>query len=34
VRLRFSGSARYESHEDPSQDANSLYGSIDIRRAF
>jgi hypothetical protein len=33
-RLRFSGSARYESHEDPSQDANSLYGSIDIRRAF
>jgi len=34
VRLRFSGSARYESHEDPSQDANSLYGSIDVRRAF
>ena len=34
IRLRFSGSARYESHEDPSQDANSLYGSIDIRRSF
>jgi len=34
VRLRFSGSARFESHEDPSQDANSLYGSIDIRRSF
>lgn len=34
LRLRFSGSARYESHEDPSQDANSLYASIDIRRSF
>jgi hypothetical protein len=34
TRLRFSGSARYESHEDPSQDANSLYFSIDLRRAF
>jgi hypothetical protein len=34
LRLRFSGSARYESHEDPSQDANSLYGSIDLRRSF
>jgi hypothetical protein len=34
TRLRFSGSARYESHEDPSQDANSLYFSIDFRRSF
>jgi hypothetical protein len=34
TRLRFAGSARFESHEDPSQDANSLYFSIDFRRAF
>jgi hypothetical protein len=34
TRLRFSGSARYESHEDPSQDANSLYFSVDFRRSF
>src|SRR5262249_6070481 len=34
TRLRFSGSARFESHEDPSQDANSLYLSVDFRRAF
>jgi hypothetical protein len=34
TRLRFSGSARFESHDDPSQDANSLYFSIDFRRAF
>ena len=34
VRLRLLGSARYENHEDPSQDASSLYLSVDIRRGF
>jgi hypothetical protein len=34
VRLRMSGTGRYESHEDPSQDASSLYVSLDVRRRF
>jgi hypothetical protein len=34
VRLRFSGSGRYERHEDPSQDASSLYLALDLRRRF
>ena len=34
VRLRMSGTGRYESHEDPSQDASSLYFSLDVRRRF
>lgn len=34
ARLRLTGSARYESHEDPSQDATSLYLAIDVRRGF
>ena len=34
VRLRFSGSGRYESHEDPSQDASSMYASVELRRRF
>src|SRR5262249_23958707 len=34
TRLRFSASMRFENHEDPSQDANSLYFSIDFRRFF
>ncbi len=34
VRLRLSGSGRYESHEDPSQDASSMYCSLDLRRRF
>ncbi len=34
VRLRLSGSGRYESHEDPSQDASSMYFSLDLRRRF
>lgn len=34
LRVRFSGSARYERHEDPSQDATSLYCSLDLRRRF
>ena len=33
-RARFSGSGRYESHEDPSQDAMSVYFSLDLRRRF
>ena len=33
-RLRFSGTGRYERHEDPSQDASSLYLSLDLRRRF
>lgn len=34
LRARFSGSGRYESHEDPSQDAMSMYFSLDLRRRF
>jgi hypothetical protein len=34
VRLRLSGSGRIESHEDPSQDASSLYVALDVRRRF
>ena len=34
TRLRFTGSARYENHEDPAQDASSLYFSVDFRRGF
>ena len=34
ARMRLSGSARYENHEDPSQNASSLYFSIDLRRGF
>jgi hypothetical protein len=34
MRLRCSGSARFEQHEDPSQDASSLYFSLDVRRRF
>lgn len=34
VRLRLTGSARYERHEDPSQDATSLYLALDVRRGF
>jgi hypothetical protein len=34
VRLRASGSGRYESHEDPSQDASSMYLALDVRRHF
>jgi len=34
VRVRLSGSGRYERHEDPSQDASSLYLSLDLRRRF
>lgn len=34
VRLRMSGSARFEQHEDPSQDATSVYLSLDVRRSF
>ena len=34
ARLRLSGTARYENHEDPSQDASSLYFSVDLRRGF
>lgn len=34
LRVRFTGSGRYEQHEDPSQDATSLYFSLDLRRRF
>ncbi len=34
LRARFAGSGRYESHEDPSQDATSVYFSLDLRRRF
>ncbi len=34
VRLRLTGSARVERHEDPSQDATSLYLALDVRRGF
>ena len=34
VRLRLAGSARDEHHQDPSQNARSLYFSLDIRRLF
>jgi hypothetical protein len=34
VRLRLTGSGRYESHEDPSQDASSMYLALDLRRRF
>lgn len=34
VRLRVTGSGRYESHEDPSQDASSMYLALDVRRRF
>jgi hypothetical protein len=34
ARLRLSGSGRYEQHEDPSQDASSLYLAVDLRRRF
>jgi hypothetical protein len=34
ARLRLSGNGRYERHEDPSQDASSLYLALDLRRRF
>ena len=34
LRLRLSGSGRYERHEDPSQDASGLYFAVDLRRRF
>jgi len=34
VRVRASGSGRFEQHEDPSQDASSVYLSLDVRRTF
>ena len=34
VRMRLTGSARFEHHEDPSQDATSLYFALDVRRGF
>jgi hypothetical protein len=34
TRLRLSGTARYEDHEDPSQNASSVYLSVDVRRGF
>ena len=34
LRMRFTSSGRYESHEDPSQNATSLYFSLDLRRRF
>ena len=34
LRLRVSGSGRYESHEDPSQDASGIYLAVDLRRRF
>jgi hypothetical protein len=34
IRARFSGSGRFEQHEDPSQNAASLYCSLDLRRSF
>ena len=34
LRARVSGNARLEHHEDPSQDASSLYCSLDLRRSF
>lgn len=34
LRARLSGTARLEQHEDPSQNATSLYFSVDVRRSF
>ncbi len=34
IRARVSGGERFEQHEDPSQDATSLYFSLELRRAF
>ena len=34
IRARVSGSGRLEQHEDPSQNATSLYFSLDLRRSF
>lgn len=34
ARLRLSASGRYERHEDPSQDASSVYLALDLRRRF
>jgi hypothetical protein len=34
VRVRGSGAERFEEHEDPSQNATSLYVSLDLRRGF
>jgi len=34
LRLRITGSGRLERHEDPSQDATSLYLALDLRRSF
>jgi hypothetical protein len=34
IRARGSGAERFEEHEDPSQNATSLYVSLDLRRGF
>jgi hypothetical protein len=34
IRARLSGTARFEQHEDPSQDASSLYFALDVRHSF
>jgi hypothetical protein len=34
ARLRVTGSGRWERHEDPTQDATSLYLALDVRRGF
>ena len=34
LRSRLSGTGRIEQHEDPSQNASSLYLSLDLRRSF
>ncbi len=34
ARLRLSANGRFERHEDPSQDASSLYLAMDLRRKF
>lgn len=34
LRMRITGTGRYERHEDPSQDASGLYLAVDVRRRF
>jgi hypothetical protein len=34
LRMRLTGSGRYERHEDPSQDASGFYFAVDLRRRF